>query len=80
MFPGVEAALAGEQTAYQIEYAATYGESHPELTLEATVGTTGDCVVIDPEWFAAASEKTGYGTPYAAGFEEESIPADNLAA
>ena len=80
MFPGVEAALSGEQTAYQIEYAATYGESHPELTLEATVGTTGDCVVIDPEWFAAASEKTGYGTPYAAGFEEESIPADNLAA
>lgn len=75
MFPGVEAALQGQQTAYQQEYLNRYGKEYPALVEQATVGTTADCLVVDENWFLQAQADTGLGTPYAADFDQDAIEA-----
>lgn len=54
-FPGIEAALQGQQTSYEIQYQDTYGTEYPDLVTNALVGSTADCVVVDEAWFATAS-------------------------
>lgn len=64
MFPGISAALQQEQTAYQIDYYNTYNPQKPDLVGNALIGFTADCLVVDEDWFDAASLATGTGTPY----------------
>ena len=45
MFPGVEKALAGEQTPYQQLYLETYGDA--ENSANALIGYDAGCVVVD---------------------------------
>ena len=52
MFPGVEAALEGRQTAYEQLYLAKYGDE--ANTANALIGYDGGCVVADPDWLAEA--------------------------
>ena len=52
MFPGVEKALAGEQTAYEQLYLETYGDT--QNSANALIGYDAGCVVVDEEWLAKA--------------------------
>ncbi len=53
IFPGIEQALLGQQTAYQTAYLEKYGDAIN--TRNALIGQDGNCVKIDSDWFASAS-------------------------
>lgn len=55
IFPGIESALHGQQTAYQDAYTEKYASRYPALTESALVGSTEECLVVDEDWFAEAS-------------------------
>lgn len=65
IFPGIQAALEGQQTAYETLYQEEYGAQYPELVGDALVGSTADCLVVDETWGAQAAQLTGTGAPYA---------------
>ena len=56
MFPGVQAALAGEQTAYETLYLEEYGDV--ENSASALIGYDAACVVVDQDWLAQAEAAT----------------------
>lgn len=56
MFPGVQAALAGEQTAYETLYLEEYGDV--ENSAGALIGYDAACVVVDQDWLAQAEAAT----------------------
>ena len=56
MFPGIQEALAGGQTAYERLYLEEYGEA--ENSANALIGYDANCVVVDEEWLAAAEAAT----------------------
>ena len=56
MFPGIEEALAGGQTAYEQLYLEEYGET--ENSANALIGYDAVCVVVDEEWLAQAEAAT----------------------
>lgn len=64
IFPGIEAAMQNQQTAYETDYYNTYASQYPHLVTEALVGYTPDCLVVDENWFNTASLATGTGMPY----------------
>lgn len=56
MFPGVQAALAGEQTAYETLYLEEYGDV--ENSASALIGYDAACVVVDQDWLVRAETAT----------------------
>ena len=56
MFPGIDEALAGGQTAYETMYLATYGGT--ENSANALIGYDANCVVVDADWLAQAEAAT----------------------
>lgn len=56
MFPGVEAALSGEVTAYERLYLEEYGDT--ENSANALIGYDAACVVVDEAWLAQAEAAT----------------------
>ena len=56
MFPGVQAALADEQTAYETLYLEEYGDV--ENSASALIGYDAACVVVDQDWLAQAEAAT----------------------
>ncbi len=51
MFPGIEAALQGQRTAYETAYLEKYGDK--ENSRNALIGKDANCVVVDDDWFAS---------------------------
>ena len=62
MFPGVQAALADEQTAYETLYLEEYGDV--ENSASALIGYDAACVVVDQDWecesFFAGAARPGF--------------------